>query len=880
MASGTLGGALWYFQNLFHNGTAVGLGDGQLLARYAQSRDEAAFEALVKRHGPMVLATCRAVLKHEHDVEDAFQATFLVLARKARSVRAGEALGGWLHRVAYNAAVETSDQSRRRRQLEAEAAARIALKTPDQTETMDHNEIPAVVHEELDRLPDRQRLPLILCDLDGLTYDQAARHLRWTEPTLRHRLAKARLALRDRLVRRGITAAIVGQVLGASMAETRAAIPAALARATVVAATSGRSSATVAPLATLILKGMLMARLKIATIGILIATVLMTAGFVAVGAVKSSKRGPASKPRLASVIAQNVPFVATAQPPAPAADGRGIEGRIVDLKGRPVAGAWVELANLWAAPDNDLDRWLSQVKDRGVSDPFEGLRLATKATLEIHVVTSRGRLQPPPGSSTTDADGRFHLSGVGLNQVALIRVTSPTIATSEHYVLGRDGAEVRATLNRGVTPSEIVYHPRKLDYAAAPTKPVDGVVRDKDTGRPLSGVVVHGAVYDEHSLCATPGIEAVTDDQGHYRLIGLPTAPAYRIFVEPRNSGPYLKAAFRAAGDTPAFEPVTFDIKLKRGVLVRGKVTDKLTGEQVFVMVDVFAFADNPHLREFPGFQSGSLAHFAAVGGRYEIVAPPGRDMIAAATIGYPDRYRRSVGAKALKGYDPKTGFRTLPEMLVASNYNVMTEIDLDPKVETVEIDLRLDAGRTVTVNPVDSDGHPVAGTTALGVGELPNEYPQATSAIQIFGLDPSQPRRVIVKHVGRKLIGTAYLKGDEIGPLTMKLQPYGTITGRIVDNEGRPRAGVGISSTGGSMPERPAEQGILPVGNISGGIRLGSDGRFRIEGLVPGLKYDAGASGKSTKQGFTYLGELFHDVILAPGEIKDLGDIKPRNRF
>ena len=89
MASGALGGTLRYLRDLIHDGTAVGLGDGQLLARYTQSRDEAAFEALVARHGPMVLATCRAVLKHEHDVEDAFQATFLVLARKrARSAPA------------------------------------------------------------------------------------------------------------------------------------------------------------------------------------------------------------------------------------------------------------------------------------------------------------------------------------------------------------------------------------------------------------------------------------------------------------------------------------------------------------------------------------------------------------------------------------------------------------------------------------------------------------------------------------------------------------------------------------------------------------------------------------------------------------------------
>ena len=148
------------------------------------------------------------------------------------------------------------------------------LKTTGQTENTDNAEIPAIVHEELDRLPDRQRLPLILCDLEGLTYDQAARHLRWTEPTLRHRLAKARLRLRDRLIRRGVTAGAVGVVLGGSMAGARAAVPAALARATAAAATGGASSATAAALTTIIIRSMLMTRLKIASIGILAATTL------------------------------------------------------------------------------------------------------------------------------------------------------------------------------------------------------------------------------------------------------------------------------------------------------------------------------------------------------------------------------------------------------------------------------------------------------------------------------------------------------------------------------------------------------------------------------------------------------------------------------
>ena len=107
---------------------------------------------------------------------------------------------------------------------------------------------PAILHEEIDRLPERQRLPVVLCDLEGLTYEQAAGHLRWTVPTLRHRLAKARKRLRDRLTRRGVTAGAVGVVLAASTAGARAAVPAALARAAVAAATGGPTTAAAAAL--------------------------------------------------------------------------------------------------------------------------------------------------------------------------------------------------------------------------------------------------------------------------------------------------------------------------------------------------------------------------------------------------------------------------------------------------------------------------------------------------------------------------------------------------------------------------------------------------------------------------------------------------------
>jgi RNA polymerase sigma factor (sigma-70 family) len=839
---------------LFHDGTTVGLGDGQLLARYAADRDEAAFAALVARHGPMVLATCRAVLRHEPDVEDAFQATFLVLARKARTVRAGEALGGWLHRVAYRAAIQAGAESRRRHRREAEAAAMRTLHT---THSGPEPDLAAIVQQEVDRLPDRQRLPVVLCDLEGLTYEQAAGRLRWTEPTLRHQLLKARRRLRERLTRRGLTAGSVGVVQAAATGDAKAEVPAALARSAVAAATGGASTATAAIVAAAIIRGMIMTKLKIAAAGTLAAIALATAGVVAVGAGRDDGPRPALRAPGAvggAAVARPAQSV-EAKPQAPAGSAPGIEGRIVDLEGRPVAGARIQVPNLWSAPGNDLGRWLDRARDTGVDGPWEGL-------------------SPSPANltATTGPDGRFRLAGVGPEQLAEILVSGPTIATAQLYVMGRDGAEVRATAHQARTPAQIVFHARRFDYAASPAKPVEGIISDKDTGRPIAGLTLRASVFDEHSLIPAPGIEAKTDAKGHYRLAGLPKAPAYRVFIEPGKGQPYTKATFRAAGDTPAFDPLKFDVALKRGVLVRGKVTDKATGRPISGYVDAYAFQDNTHVDEFPGFRVSLPAYSPITDGRYEVVALPGRGLICARS-GEMERYRGYVGAEAIKGYDSRSmTLPTRPFICSAANYHVVAEINPDPKAETMTLDLRVDPGRTIAVNPVDPEGRPVAGTKAAGVSDLfsSTEYSQPTARIEIRGLDPSRPRRVIVAHAERKLIGSVYLKGDETGPLTIRLQPYGTVTGRVVDEDGRPRGGLGIISAGGSFPGRPAEQGILPGGNVGPGIRIGHDGRFRIEGLVPGLKYGAGAT-----DGFRYGGELFRDVTVASGEVKDLGDLK-----
>lgn len=212
MAGAQLGAALRQIQQLFSEGSSLGLSDTQLLAGFAARRDEAAFAALVARHGPMVLAVCRGILRDPHEAEDAYQATFVVLARKADSAWAEGQLGGWLHKVACRIALRARVDATRRRALERRAAEEAAVEsTCDPLE----DDLRPALHEEVARLPADLRLPVMLCYLQGLTHAQAADALRCGEATVRRRLAGARERLRLRLVRRGFepSAAALGEVL-------------------------------------------------------------------------------------------------------------------------------------------------------------------------------------------------------------------------------------------------------------------------------------------------------------------------------------------------------------------------------------------------------------------------------------------------------------------------------------------------------------------------------------------------------------------------------------------------------------------------------------------------------------------------------------------
>jgi RNA polymerase sigma factor (sigma-70 family) len=200
------------------------LSDEALLEQFLTGTEldsQEAFQALVERHGPMVLGICRHVLNEDHDAEDAFQATFLVLARKGGSIRDRRVLSGWLHEVAYRIAIKSRASSVRRRNLERQGMAmlRPAIEPNNQDRQAAWNELRPVLHEEVNRLPDKYRIPVIMSYLEGKTNEEVAELLQWPVGTVKGRLSRARDMLRTRLTRRGL--ALSAAFLVTALAEKR-----------------------------------------------------------------------------------------------------------------------------------------------------------------------------------------------------------------------------------------------------------------------------------------------------------------------------------------------------------------------------------------------------------------------------------------------------------------------------------------------------------------------------------------------------------------------------------------------------------------------------------------------------------------------------------
>ena len=294
-------------QAVFTSGTVAGLTDAELLDRFLGRRDDgASFEALVARHRPMVLGVCRDLLGDEHAADDAFQATFLVLVRKAHSVRVGDSLGRWLYGVAHRVARHArADIARRRRREGVVEAASASTASP--VADAERSDLRAVLQEELAGLPASFRSAVVLCHLEGLTHEEAARQLRCPVGTVRSRLARGRDRLRDRLVRRGVAPAAA---LVAMEESSRASVPAVLAVSTAGAAAQfaggagvGAISVSVLTLTKGVVLSMTLGPIKVAATGLMAVGLISVAATGVVAQQGKTTAVPSAKPERSPSLA-------------------------------------------------------------------------------------------------------------------------------------------------------------------------------------------------------------------------------------------------------------------------------------------------------------------------------------------------------------------------------------------------------------------------------------------------------------------------------------------------------------------------------------------------------------------------------------------------
>jgi RNA polymerase sigma-70 factor (ECF subfamily) len=343
MATGQTGKVIGQIRRAALLGNREGLTDAQLLTRFVTQRDEASFEALVRRHGPMVLGVCLRVLRDPDDAEDAFQAAFLVLVRKAASVGRRELLANWLYGVAHNTALKARAMATRRRAREKQVTA---MPEPEAPRPDPARDLLPLLDEELRRLPDKYRLPVVLCDLQGQTRKEAAQQLGWPEGTVSSRLAKARAMLAKRMARDGLAVSAGSVVAGLAPGVSRARVPTSMVSSTVAAAShlvAGRAmggivSAKVAALVDGALKAMLIAKLRTLTAVVVLCGVL-GAGLGAFGWATSAATPP--RERGAPAAAGDAPRS------DPAGDEKAPDAKAVAEEVAKLQGTWVMAAVQW-----------------------------------------------------------------------------------------------------------------------------------------------------------------------------------------------------------------------------------------------------------------------------------------------------------------------------------------------------------------------------------------------------------------------------------------------------------------------------------------------------------------------------------------------------
>jgi beta-lactamase regulating signal transducer with metallopeptidase domain/protocatechuate 3,4-dioxygenase beta subunit len=567
-----------------------------------------------------------------------------------------------------------------------------------------------------------------------------------------------------------------------------------------------------------------------------------------------------------------------------ARDDVPITGRVVDLEGRPVAGVSVRLDILWQSQGTvAVENWLKAV------DPARIPPEARKPRFEHFPAQTPLPGNEPAASiaATTDAQGRFRLTGLGRDRLAQLEVVGPTVALRRVGVVTRPMRRVGGPPRWQRDLNDPAYYGAECTIAAEPGRPIEGVVRDAETRAPIPGAIVT-AMQLAGSLSSIEGIiAAVADARGRYRLVGLPKASGHRLSVYPPLDRPYFTTEFLEVPAGPGLGPVPFDIELKRGLWIIGRVADSRTGRPVQAAIHYYPFLANANAKGYRNFDANRYSvewtgtrYRTDADGRFRVVGLPGRGILAAKSFDLS--YRLGVGGDSIPEWRNRPGNRR--EGLPTYNeihpqvFHALAEIDPPAGAAEFRRDLALEPTPSLAVRLVDPEGRPLSGAAAWGrvpahLGSEDDHNLYDRSRTRVVGLDPTQPRTVVFRHHGRKLGAVLVIEPAEAaqgGERTVMLRPCATVTGRVVDADGKPVTG-GVQVILASANGRRATDLWLPPEPI------GDDGRFRIDELAPGAIYQLRAKDRLALS-LPMKPEQFREFDLArdlkadPGQVIDLG--------
>ncbi|HKB04375.1 MAG TPA: sigma-70 family RNA polymerase sigma factor [Gemmataceae bacterium] len=931
--------------------------DRDLLRRFAEAGDQAAFEAVVRRHTGLVLGVCRRALSHAQDAEDACQATFLILARKARSGRWQPSIANWLFATARRVARDLRRASDRRAKREGRAAVPETVVVVDQ---MTGRELLAVIDEELDRLPPIYREPLLLYYQAELARDEIAARLGVPAGTVKIRLERGRKRLGDALTRRGVMLSIGLLTL---MATSRAgASPSRLVEA-IRAAVGGKAPPAVAALAE---GAAVNGFIKNALLGVV---ALAAAAVVGLGleeprattagqqpekampakaaaktdapADKAEKKvedrtitGKVLDPDGKPVAGAEIVHQPREAPPAvvgkSATDGTfsvtvplkspgsylfprvagfatneflmpatntpaeityklvkdtPIRGRVLDTQGKPVVGASVAVRSIERFENDSLDGYLAGFQKR----PSDGYPPSPKWWADFGPGDRKLPAGEPVLAATTDADGRFTITGVGPERVATLRLAGPGIAVSQVVVLTRAGFDPtpynRETLEKlKATYHWLGYHPMLYPPDAAVVaeaeKLVRGVVTDAGTGKPRAGVTVALRDPRNHRM---PDLSAKTDAAGRYEIHGAKKTAEYELEVKRDAQAGFIGRRVKAR-DTPAYEPVTADIPTAKGVVLTGRLLDAQTGKPVPGFVHVGVLYDNESAKDRPEFDSPDCYDRASTDkdGVYRTVVPPGPVLLMAGVLSTSNKGPTESMYRLIRTdpdhpqyFDDRLGgFRSPGNSTTVMQGQWCKVLKLNPDQAEATVDVRFERASRFEVRVRGADGKPLSGVLAAGTTALDWSLPEECKGdiCIVHELEHAKPRFLAFLEPKRSLVGTLTLKGNEKEPEVVTLGPAGRVKGKLANAAGQPIANAVVQVGYAHRAAGEINRRVYGDWRFSERtVETNAAGEFAIDVVIPGEKFAVHAR---KKEKFLEPTDRTPRFTVKPGEEKDLGTI------